>query len=129
MSLKEKYKQEAYLFLENQEAMTDEQRLITKEVVDRYYTKGKTFSEISLYAGFVMGFIIAKSQGVEMTNEEMDHRWPDCPPYMLNNIEFWSLRKPFESTVSRRFTYGEVTQDNIDDAIRYLYAAKGAMNG
>jgi hypothetical protein len=60
---------------------------------------------------------IVKS-GKSMTNEEMEKRWPEIPPFDVNVITLHNL-----FTVK----HIEVNQDTIDDIISYFKAARECM--
>ena len=79
----------------------------------------------TMYAVELLHYLEAKNNG--MTNEEMKERWPECPPFEVNNVDLWYLSEnPNEA--NKRITI-EVNQDTIDEIIEYFQAARECLNG
>ena len=58
-----------------------------------------------------------------MTIEEMEKRWPECPPYDARHICI------MEKGEGRREINFEVTQDTIQEIRDYLDAVEECLNG
>ena len=55
-----------------------------------------------------------------MTIEEMDKRWPECPPSSANSVEFWSIPEFYgEGGTTKRITF-EINQDTIGEIRDYV---------
>ena len=64
-----------------------------------------------------------------MTIEEMEKRWPECPPPSANSVEFWSIPEFYgEGGTTKRITF-EINQDTIGEIRDYVNSLWDVMNG
>lgn len=64
-----------------------------------------------------------KSGENKMTTEEMERRWPECPPNRAGVVSI-----TFKTNIKECHLSFPIDQDSIDEIIEYFEAAREAMN-
>ena len=63
-----------------------------------------------------------------MTVEEMERRWPECPPNKAVTVDFQFIEKD-ENGIRRREIEFMINQDTIQEVRDYLDAVEECLNG